>query len=270
MPSPFPGMDPYLEHSDFWAGFHQHLAIELVGQLNPNLGPKYYADINIRTVIEEINLATTQDMIPDAALLVHKLLLAPGADLARPASATLEAPIHRMLDVSQQSKLVAVLIRVTESDDLVTSIEILSPYNKRTAGGLEEYQQKRMRLLRSPVHLIELDLLRGGKRPGAELQHPPLDTDYVLLVNRNRHTQIRTSEIWPVAINEPLPILPVPLLAPDPDVTIDLRAAIDAIYERVRYGWRIDYQQPVPPPRLRPTMATWLKHQLPQVATGSQ
>lgn len=69
---------------------------------------------------------------------------------------------------------------------------------------------------------------------------------------------IRTSEIWPVALNEPLPTLPVPLLYPDPDVPLDLGVTINNVYTRAAYDRRIDYTRPVPPPELRPAMAAWL------------
>lgn len=157
----------------------------------------------------------------------------------------------------------AVQIYSTEFGDLVTSIELLSPFNKQPRLGLSRYQHKRRKLLQAPVHLIEIDLLRGGTRPGPEVQEPPLAAEYVLLVNRAAAGEVRTSEIWPVARNQTLPIIPVPLLAPDPDVPLDLRAALDHIYERARYGWRIDYHQPVPPPELRPEMVAWLKDYLP-------
>ncbi|MBI2876268.1 MAG: DUF4058 family protein, partial [Candidatus Tectomicrobia bacterium] len=115
-------------------------------------------------------------------------------------------------------------------------------------------------LLLSPVHLVEIDLLRGGERPGREVADPPLEADYILLVNRCRAgDERRISEIWPVALQEPLPVLPVPLLPPDPDVALELNAAIRAVYVRAGYAWRIHYQRPVPPPELRPEMAVWLK-----------
>ena len=110
------------------------------------------------------------------------------------------------------------------------------------------------------MHLVEIDLLRGGKRPGREVNEPPLDADYILLVNRYRaEGEARISEIWPVALNEPLPLLPIPLLPPDPDVVLDLNEAIRSVYARGAYERRIDYQRPVPPPELRPEMAAWLK-----------
>jgi hypothetical protein len=140
----------------------------------------------------------------------------------------------------------------------VTAIEILSPYNKR-GDGLDLYRAKRWRLIRSDVHLVELDLLRGGSRPGPELQNPPIITDYVILLNRyNLDGERRRSEIWPVALSEPLPSCPIPLLSPDPDVILELTEVMQNVYVRSAYDRRLDYTQPVPSPALRPTMEEWL------------
>jgi len=46
-------MDPYLEDSHIWPGFHHSLAEEIRAQLNARIGPKYYADVNVRTVFFE-------------------------------------------------------------------------------------------------------------------------------------------------------------------------------------------------------------------------
>ena len=139
---------------------------------------------------------------------------------------------------------------------LVTTIGILSPANKN-GEGLREYQRKRSRLLRSDIHLVELDLLRGGTRPGREIAEPSLDTDYVIVVNRASDLGIRTSEIWPVALNENLPTIPIPLTVPDEDVLLDLAAVFNQIYEDAYYHLRINYTAAVPAPKLRPAMAKW-------------
>ncbi|MBV7327440.1 DUF4058 family protein [Chloroflexi bacterium TSY] len=112
--------------------------------------------------------------------------------------------------------------------------------NKREEG-LSTYQEKRRRILLSNVHLIEIDLLRGGQRPGWEVAEPPIETDYILLVNRAGRAE-RRSEIWSVNLNESLPILPVPLLAPDPDVALEMQVVFDSIYQRAVYARRIDYK----------------------------
>ena len=158
-------------------------------------------------------------------------------------------------------RLRAVRVYQTATRELVTTIEILSPYNKRPASeGLIDYRRKRGHILASRVHLVELDLLRGGERPGFELADDPLDTDYVLLVNR--YGLERVSEIWPVALTEPLPLIPVPLLPPDPDVPLDLNAAIREVYASSRYALRINYTLPPPRPSLRPAVETWVQELL--------
>jgi hypothetical protein len=156
-----------------------------------------------------------------------------------------------------QTKLRTVRVHLTTNKALVTAIELLSPVNKR-GEGLQRYQQKRERLLHSTVHLVELDLLRGGRRPGWEVDDPPLETDYVCLVNRAGYGEARISEIWPVALNDTLPTIPIPLLADDPDVLLELAEVMAGIYIRAAYARRIDYEQPIPPPGLRPVIRDWL------------
>jgi hypothetical protein len=170
--------------------------------------------------------------------------------------------VHRVLPETEQHKLRTIQVRRTDTHQLVTAIEILSPYNKR-GDWLDLYRAKRWRLIRSDVHLVELDLLRGGSRPGPELQNPPIITDYVILLNRyNPDGNKRRSEIWPVALSEPLPACPIPLLPPDPDTVLALNDVMANVYERSAYGRRLDYSQPVPPPPLRLEMEDWLTEHL--------
>jgi len=258
MPSPFPGMDPFLEEpSEVWCDFHQTLAVEVKGQLNPQIGPKYYATVEIQMGSRGVEIDAPPRVRPDTSILLplDRVAEMPGGV----ATATIApAPVVRVLTEVVTSR--AVRIYKTKTSELVTSIEILSPYNKRAHNGLDEYQQKRSQLLKSAVHLVEIDLLRGGVRPGYEVLEDPLDTDYVLLVNRAGYE--RASEIWPVALNEPLPLIPVPLQKPDPDVPLDLGAALRAVYARSGYDWRIRYSDPVPLPDLRTAMKAWVNELL--------
>ncbi|MEL7313805.1 MAG: DUF4058 family protein, partial [Cyanobacteria bacterium J06559_3] len=41
MPSPFPGMDPYLEHPALWSEFHDRLILAIAIAIAPQLRPKY-------------------------------------------------------------------------------------------------------------------------------------------------------------------------------------------------------------------------------------
>lgn len=252
MASPFPGMDPYLEDPEIWSGFHSLLAGELLRRLNPLIVPKYYADLEVHAVLQEVGISTRHSIYPDAAILE----LAPKRTFHGVAVATPEAPVKRLVELTNPTKLRTVQVYVTETQELVTSIEILSPYNK-SGEGLRQFRQKRSRLLRSPVHLVELDLLRGGERPGYELHEPPLDTDYIVLVNRATGGAQRLSEVWPVALNEALPVIPIPLTAPDPDVLLDLNQLAQSVYADAYYELRIDYSAPPPPPKLRSAMQQW-------------
>ena len=79
------------------------------------------------------------------------------------------------------------------------------------------------------------------------------------------------SEIWPVALDEPLPLCPVPLLPPDADVPLSLGEVLTQVYRRAAYARRIDYTLPVPPPPLRPAMQRWLTtHLAPPQKLASQ
>lgn len=62
-------------------------------------------------------------------------------------------------------------------------IEILSPKNKGAGSGRNKYEEKRRAVLSSPTHLVEIDLLRGGK-PIIFLSDIP-QTDYRILISRS-------------------------------------------------------------------------------------
>jgi hypothetical protein len=270
MPSPFPGMDPYLEDNENWPGFHQFLATQIAITLNKQLGSKYYTDLEVRMALPEVNISSRHPIRPDAGVFErveaqHRLQTEMATPMRTMVVDIPEAPIHRTVPFPDPTKLRTVKVFRTDTGELVTAVEILSPYNKRRREGLEDYRQKRARLLNSPVHFVEIDFLRGGQRPGSEVNEPPLNTDYVLLVNRDKDWGQRVSEIWPIALSDALPVLPIPLLDPDPDVPLDLGIVLRDVYENGAYERRIDYRKPVPPPKLRPEMAEWLKQHLPQV-----
>src|SRR5437764_5430612 len=164
MPSPFPGMDPFLE-GPLWSSFHLQFAVELALQLTPKLIPRYVALTERRFVItfpeieEGVTISST-GVRPDAAV-------ATAAQPAPDGSGTvvvLEAPLEVETIIPESVPQVTVEIRDSEKRQLVTAIELLSPWNKR-GEGRNEYLLKRRRILLSTAHLMEVDLLRGGDRP---------------------------------------------------------------------------------------------------------
>ncbi len=134
-------------------------------------------------------------------------------------------------------------IFATEPENrLVTTIEVLSTTNKERGGyGWELYLRKRQAALVCGVHLGEIDMLRGGMR--LPMRDPWPESPYTLLVARAK--QHFSCEVWPAHFHLPLPALPIPLAAPDADVSLELQPLIDAIYRRLRYDETIDYGKPL-------------------------
>ncbi len=150
----------------------------------------------------------------------------------------------------------AVEIRDRLGRQLVTAIEILSPTNKRGVGR-GEYLKKRRRLLRSEAHLVEIDLLRAGRRIPMERALPP--APYYIYVGRQELRPV--TDVWPVRLDQPLPQVPIPLLAGDGDVMLDLQAALTAVYDLSDYGLEIDYSGPPEVP-LTPEQSAWVSPHL--------
>lgn len=258
MPSPFPGMDPYIETPELWPDFHNNLASALQAQLNLRILPRYFARLTPYVTYEVIQVERSpapRSIRPDVAVLEQRKL--------REASVTFTpltpAPVTSRVPLEVEIELMRVEIHKADTQQLVTVIEILSPVNKRVGHDAHtDYLRKRRDLLRSPAHLMEIDLLRGGERLPL-LEPVPPAAYYVLLSRATRRPQV---EVWPIQLADKLPVLPVPLLEPDPDVPLDLGAAASEVYERGAYGVQIDYSQPPPPPPLTAEEIEWVKAML--------
>lgn len=180
---------------------------------------------------------------PQGGLLVAEALK------ATPASVTLEFP-------ELEVRLATVEIHDTAQNQLVTSIEILSPVNKREPG-LAKYREKWRRLRRAGVNILELDLLRRGQR---SLVHDEIPESHY------RASLVRAGSIsvhlWAIALADRLPILPVPLRHPDADVYLDLGLALQTVYDRAAYDLSIDYTHIPPPPALTAAELAWMHSQV--------
>jgi hypothetical protein len=260
MPSPFPGMDPYLEDPDLFYSFHQALGAEFQIRLAPLLPLAYYAEIEPRIVYEVAISAPVEERRarPDAGVPKGAAAsAAPPAGSSEPeiTPPALEIPIWSELEI----KLMTVTIRTVSGSRLVTSIEILSLSNKRIGShAYRAYHRKRERLLRSPAHLMEIDLLRAGERPPLSEALP--EASYFVVLSRAERRP--TAEVWPIQLADRLPVAPVPLLAPDPDVPLDLGAAMAAVYQRAAYDRRLDYRRRPPAPPLTAAETAWLEERL--------
>ena len=255
MPSPFPGMDPYLE-GYLWPDVHNALANKIRQVLAPRLRPRYVVRIEIYVVEDTAPESEIGIMYPDVEIMLTGPTRAGGT--SQPAAATAPAlgtpaaltiPILDPVEV----RVPTVEIRDVASNQLVTCIEILSPVNKREPG-LAVYRQKRQRLYHAGVHLIEIDLLRRGTRPIAHPRVP--DAAYLIALTR---ALSGATAIWPLGLRDALPAIPVPLREPDADSLLELGPALAAVYDEAGYDLSIDYAQPAPPPPLSDTDTAWMR-----------
>lgn len=252
MPSPFPGMDPFLEQPNMWSDVHNSLMFALRDQIQPLLSPRYAAVLTPYVAYEAIDIAATRRFVPDVGVLEqHREAHEQAAVGIAP------APLTGLIEVATRYHRIEIL--TVGEEQLVTVIELLSPVNKRPgADAADAYEHKRREVLQSAVHLLEIDLLRGGRRPA--LVTPLPDAAYFIVLSRvERRPQV---EIWPVSLHEAIPIVAVPLREGDADVPLDLTQAVQRIYASARYDLRIDYTQPPPPPALSPEDAAWLDEHL--------
>jgi len=250
MTSPFPGMDPYIEACGLWEGFHNHLLYSIDEALARVLPRGYTSDIAVRRYVV---LNTAEGKKED--------LPSPDVTLTEPAggkkprrkkgSVTTAAPAAEAESVVMQAfvaeKFEETFVEIhaeREERTLVTCIEVLSPSNKRQGTeGWREYERKRQALLLGQANFIEIDLLRGGHK--MPMLTPWPDSPYTLLVCRA--IDAPRCRVWPVRLQRRLPVIPVPLLDPDPDLSLDLQPLLDGIYSLGRYDERIDYARPLTP-----------------------
>lgn len=250
MKTPFPGMDPYLEAPGLWPDVHNALALGLRSQIQRQISPRYAAVLVPYTAFETIDITTVRAIVPDVGVIERE---------AEPQQqqhvAIAPAPLTGISTMDLPTRYVRIEIRTLTDEALVTAIEILSPVNKRAGSdGAEAYDRKRRELLRSDAHVLEIDLLRAGRRPSLETPLPPAPY-FVFLSRAGQRPRV---EIWPLTLREPIPLLPVPLRQPDPDVAIDIGRALHEAYSDARYDLRIDYSQDPPPPALASEDAVWL------------
>ncbi len=254
MASPFPGMDPYLE-GDLWQEFHDRLANQISVQLLPQLAPKYVALLAKRYVVDRPALGI---FAPPSERIIYSdvHVVAERAPAYQTAPGVTTATLELTSPMLEETPVLSVEIRDVAERRLVTIIEILSPVNKRGSGA-QEYLDRRIELMQTATHLLEIDLLTAGYRIPLEGKLPPAPY-YVYLSRANRRPR---TEVWAIRLQEPLPRVPVPLLRPDPDVVLDLQAAVDACFALVGYERLIDYTAE-PPGALSEADRAWVKERL--------
>lgn len=253
MPSPFPGMNPYLEQEDAWQDFHQRCITEAANVLGTQVRPGYIVKIEEHLYLREL-AAEDRVFLGRGDVMVAQT--SPTTATGR--GAALVAPVYAQLpasvDVERHS---FVEVRGRQDRQLVTVLELLSPANKKPGPDRDQYIAKRRELFASAAHFIEIDLLRGG--PRLPMEDLP-DCDYYALVSRAEERP--RVGVWPVRLRDPLPVVPVPLRSPDPDARLDLQRILHKVYDAAGYEDYIYTGSPRPP--LHPNDAGWARELIPK------
>jgi hypothetical protein len=271
MPSPFPGMDPFLESPDWFPDLHSSMITFIKGELQARLPESYYArsdqrvwlDLGYRHVEPDVNVIRTSGRKPMRRRRV--------ADEGGVALAEVSAAVPTVIRVEtiagdpvQQSYL-EIHHRQGTNDIIVAVIEILSQSNKTPGDkGQGLYVAKQQETLQSPVHLLEIDLLRAGTHATAvprDLAVAQVDPfDYHVCVHRyNDH---KAFYVYPIKLQDRLPVIAVPLRPGDPDVALDLQAAFDRAYDLGPYDRAVRYDLATVDPPLHPARVKWVKGRL--------
>jgi hypothetical protein len=258
MPSPFPGMDPYLESPAIWPDVHHGLIGEIQAALNPGLRPRYVARVELRVYISDDDDPGRKALIPD--LRVEELPKRRGSKKVKPEPVLAAAAEPLIVPTLMDEEIEEAFLKIihVESEALVTLIEVLSPSNKvRGSRGRASFMSKRHEVMNSDVHWVEIDLLRDGV---PSVTDPPLrPSDYRILVSRaDQRTRTR---FWPVSVRQPLPVVAVPLRGKDPEAALDLGAVFLSVYERGAYDMSVDYRKEPHPP-LQGDDAKWARELL--------
>ncbi|MCU0569416.1 MAG: DUF4058 family protein [Oculatellaceae cyanobacterium Prado106] len=259
-------MNPYLEQPAFWPSFHYRFMVAIANAIEPQLSDRYYIDVETRTYQSNDDGSEVLIGIPDAVVL--------RSEEGRPAvpNERLEAseptisvalqdpPEPEMVRVPMPLEIRERYLEIREvgSDAVITVMELLSPKNKQAGEGRDAYEQKRRAVLSSSTHLIELDLLCGGRQ--MEILGTPRMTPYRILISRSH--QRPTAQLYGISLQQPLPSIWIPLKAEEDEVIAPLQDAFEQVFREARYGTRIDYRQPPPPPALSKVDQVWVNERL--------
>ena len=272
MPSPFPGMDPYLESPDWFPNLHDGLIFTIQAALQASLPRPYYARTRQHVWLD---LGHRPPVEPDVDVLRSGGLRSVrrrrdadsgGVAVAEPVTSDpIVVSVDWIMGDPSHEPFLEIHRRQGTDDVVVAVLEILSPSNKTPGDhGRNLYVAKQQETLLSPAHLIEIDLLRAGTHATAvplELARTKASAfEYHVCVHRS--DQFNNFFVYPIKLESKLPVIAVPLLPGDPDVPLDLQAVFDRAYDEGPYDRAVRYDMATVEPALSPQQAEWVKGRL--------
>jgi hypothetical protein len=241
-------MNPFLEQEDVWSDFHGRFIPAAAEEIGKQVRPAYIVKIDRNVYVHELPEGERKLLgRPD-------IYVAEGhetSSAAAPSTLALAAPARaQLVPLTITERQGFIEIRDGLDRSLITAIELLSPANKEHGSDRDQYLAKRNRYLDTGVHLVEIDLLRGGPRLPL---HPPPKGDYCVMVSRAEERP--NVDCWPIRLREPLPEIPIPLRSKDGSVPLTLQAVLHRVYDAAGYEHYIYQAEPNPP--LSPDDQRW-------------
>ena len=255
MPSPFPGMDPFLEDPQIFPDFHGSFVPYLRAALQEALPSPYFASLGERVWIE----ASERPIGPDVTITHPRKTPSGGAVSLLPPPGSSRIQLFRVPHDERRETFIEIFTGRRESRRLVTSIELLSPTNKTFGPGRDLYLQKQREILAGQVHLVEIDLLRAGKHSTAVPERLIVSGEpYDYHVCVHQYDFFEDYLVYPILLSERLPSVGFPLLPQDQPVTVDLQAVFNRCYDDGQYQREINYQKDAIVPPLSEAKQEWV------------
>jgi hypothetical protein len=258
-------MDPFVEHRQRWPLFHGWFMRELA-RLSLDQAKREGLWIDVERSVYHRGPRGEYLLVgePDAVVGPDFSQVDSSGKSNRGASAVaLATPraVHEIVldeDESQRVKQDYLVVRELGRDTRVLAVVELLSYANKSGGYAPRYHEKRERFVDSPVHFMEIDLLRFGENPSRALFSELPTSAYFVFVARKTGIG-RNEEGYPISLNDPLPVIGLPVGPRHADLPLDLGAAFRAAYDLAIRPGSIDYQhEPVPPPELSETDAQWV------------
>jgi hypothetical protein len=246
-------MNPWLEQDDIWQDFHTSFLATIREGLVAQVRPNYVVILEKHIYVHE--LAPGPPRLLGRADLSLARPQVGGGGHAGAAVAVLDPPAVVQLRAQDIEPVTFLEVRDRRNRELITVLELLSPSNKR-GNDRSQYLTKRKQIQDSTAHLVEIDLLRGG-RPMPDADRP--ECAYSVLVSRAEERP--QAGFWPIQLRERLPEIPIPLRRPDRDARINLQDVLHRIYDACGYEDIIYAGSPDPP--LPPEDAQWARQFVP-------
>lgn len=256
MTCPFPGMDPFIEGQK-WRNFHARIIVAIGDALVAQVAPRYDVDVEESEYLQadSLDVRYPDVSVSRSSSSEERSLISTASELE--AVATIEPRLYTIPDRETLSQR-HLEIRNRETHRLVTAIEVLSPTNKND--GYWQYLRKRDEFFNSGVNVVELDLLRNGRRlPTTE---PLMAADYFAFVACA--DELPQVSVYGWSMRQAMPTIPVPLSPGDPAARLDLQDIVRGVYDRAGFAYSLDYSSSLQPP-LGEADSAWIREMLRQL-----